>query len=52
MKGYNDAYSNDGNNPNFGEEADGCFDEDYGDGRDNPLIQTNMINVEVVQVAL
>jgi hypothetical protein len=40
MKGYNDGYSvcsNDSSNSDFSEGTNGCFDEGYEDGRDNPF---------------
>jgi hypothetical protein len=40
MRGYNygyDACSNDSNNSEFGDGTEGCFDDGYEDGRDNPF---------------
>ena len=40
MRGYNDGYdacSNDNSNSDSGGGTDGCFDEGYEDGRDNPF---------------
>jgi hypothetical protein len=40
MRGYNDGYdacSNNSGNSDSGDRTDGCFDEGYEDGRDNPF---------------